>query len=224
MIRAASCVAVCLGLFAAEQRAGNGTKLETDKQRISYALGVDLGRSLRERSVDVDPALFAQGLGDALNRAATMLNDEEVRSAIMDLKIQQKKKLLAQHKEKSDAFLAANKRKPGVVTRESGLQYKVLHTGTGKKPTADDTVVCHYRGYHIDGSEFDNTYKRNQPVTFQVGGAVKAWVEALQLMPAGSKWEIVVPPELASTARSSSALAANAVIFELELVSIKKKS
>jgi FKBP-type peptidyl-prolyl cis-trans isomerase len=224
VIRAGACVAVCVGILIGQQKSGSVKKLENDKQRISYALGVDLGNSLRERSVDLDPAIFAQGLGDAMAGAEKLLNPEQVRSAIMDLKIQQKKKVLARHKQQSDAFLKANKAKPGVITRESGLQYRVLHAGSGKKPAADDTVVCHYRGYHLDGKEFDNTWTKNQPVTFQVGGAVKAWAEALQLMPVGSKWEIVVPPELASTARGGSPLTANAVVFELELISIKKKS
>jgi FKBP-type peptidyl-prolyl cis-trans isomerase len=224
LFRAGICATICLGFLPAEPRAGSVKKLEDDKHRMSYALGVDLGKSLRERSVDLDPAIFAQGLQDALSGAKPLLTDEEVRSAIMDLKVQQKNKMFARQRQQSDEYLAANKKKPGVVARDSGLQYKVLHEGKGKRPAPDDVVVCHYRGIHIDGSEFDNTYQRNQPVTFRVDGAVKAWVEALQLMPEGSKWEIVVPPGLAVTGRGGSSLATNAVIFELELVSIKKKS
>jgi FKBP-type peptidyl-prolyl cis-trans isomerase len=224
LFRAGFCLPLFLGVCSAQQGSGNVKQLENGKQRISYALGVDLGRSLRERSVDLDPTIFAEGLKHTLAGAKVLMTDEEIRAAIMDLKVQQKQKVLAQHKAKSDAFIATNKTKPGVVTRESGLQYKVLHAGKGGKPASDDTVVCHYRGYHIDGTEFENTYTRNQPVTFRVDGAVKAWVEALQLMPVGSRWEIVVPPDLARTARSSSSLASNVVIFELELVEIKKKS
>jgi FKBP-type peptidyl-prolyl cis-trans isomerase len=222
--RAAISIALGCTLLLAEEPAGQRKTIENQKDKISYALGVDLGRSLRERAVDLDPAVFAEGLRHSLGGTKTLMTDEEIRAAIMDLKVQQKQKVLAQHKAKSDAFIATNKKKPGVVTRESGLQYKILHAGKGGKPAPGDTVVCHYRGYHIDGTEFENTYTRNQPVTFRVDGAVKAWVEALQLMPVGSKWEIVVPPELARTVHSSSSLASNVVIFELELVEIKKKS
>jgi FKBP-type peptidyl-prolyl cis-trans isomerase FklB len=122
-----------------------------------------------------------------------------------------------------EAFLAANKAKPGVVTLPSGLQYKILTTGTGKTPTATDTVVCQYRGSLIDGKEFDSSYKRGEPAAFPVGKVIKGFSEALQLMPVGSKWQVFIPSNLGYAERGSGAdIGPNAtLIFELELIAIK---
>ena len=129
------------------------------------------------------------------------------------------------NKKDGDAFLAANKTKPGVVTLPSGLQYKILTTGTGPKPTATDSVVCNYRGTLIDGTEFDSSYKRGQPATFPVNGVIKGWTEALQLMPVGSKWQLFVPPDLAyGTRGAGNEIPPNStLIFEVELQSIQAK-
>jgi FKBP-type peptidyl-prolyl cis-trans isomerase FklB len=129
------------------------------------------------------------------------------------------------NKKQGDAFLAANKGKEGVVTLPSGLQYKILSAGTGPKPATSDSVVCNYRGTLIDGTEFDSSYKRGQPATFPVGGVIKGWTEALQLMPVGSKWQLFVPSELAYGERGTGAdIGPNAVlIFEVELLSIQDK-
>jgi FKBP-type peptidyl-prolyl cis-trans isomerase FklB len=123
------------------------------------------------------------------------------------------------------AFLEANKAKPGVVTLPSGLQYKILTAGTGPKPTAADTVVCNYRGTLIDGKEFDSSYKRGQPTSLPVGRVIKGWSEALQLMPVGSKWQLVIPPDLAYGDHGAGPdIGPNAtLIFELELISIQAK-
>jgi FKBP-type peptidyl-prolyl cis-trans isomerase len=129
------------------------------------------------------------------------------------------------NKKEGDAFLAANKAKDGVVALPSGLQYKILIPGKGPKPTAGDSVVCNYRGTLIDGKEFDSSYKRGQPATFPVGGVIKGWTEALQLMPVGSKWQLFVPSELAYGDRGTGAdIGPNAtLIFEVELLSIQSK-
>ncbi|HMC32030.1 MAG TPA: FKBP-type peptidyl-prolyl cis-trans isomerase, partial [Candidatus Angelobacter sp.] len=129
------------------------------------------------------------------------------------------------NKKEGDAFLAANKTKPGVVTLPSGLQYKIVKAGTGPKPAATDTVVCNYRGTLIDGKEFDSSYKRGEPATFPVSGVIKGWTEALQLMPVGSKWELYIPPDLAYGARGAGAdIGPNAtLLFEVELLSIQGK-
>ena len=126
------------------------------------------------------------------------------------------------NQKEGDAFLAANKSKPGVVTLPSGLQYKILTAGAGPKPTAADSVVCNYRGTLINGTEFDSSYKRGQPATFPVSGVIKGWTEALQLMPVGSKWQLFVPPDLAYGARGAgSEIGPNStLIFEVELMSI----
>jgi FKBP-type peptidyl-prolyl cis-trans isomerase FklB len=131
----------------------------------------------------------------------------------------------AKNKAEGQAYLAKNKTQPGVVTLPSGLQYKVLKAGQGKKPTAGDTVVCNYRGTFLNGTEFDSSYKRNQPASFPVGGVIKGWTEALQLMPVGSKWQLFIPPELAYGERGMpGAIPPNStLIFEVELLSIQGK-
>jgi FKBP-type peptidyl-prolyl cis-trans isomerase FklB len=130
-----------------------------------------------------------------------------------------------QNKATGAAFLAANKSKPGVVALPSGLQYKIITTGTGAKPTAEDKVVCNYRGTLIDGKEFDSSYKRGQPATFPVTGVIKGWTEALQLMPVGSKWELYVPSDLAYGDRGAGPdiTPGSTLVFEVELLKIEPK-
>jgi FKBP-type peptidyl-prolyl cis-trans isomerase len=134
---------------------------------------------------------------------------------------------IEKNKKAGEAFLAANKEKPGVVTLPSGLQYKILQPGSGPKPTASDSVVCNYRGTLVDGTEFDSSFKRGQPATFPVGQVIKGWTEALQLMPVGSKWELFIPSDLAYGERGTNGgpIGPNeTLIFEVELVSIQAKS
>lgn len=202
---------------------------KTEKDKLSYAMGMDLGNQLKTRSVDIDPAVFAQGLKDALS-GKTLLTQAEAKTVITEL---QKVMLVRQveaarvagekSKAEGEAFLAANKAKEGVVTLPSGLQYKVLTAGTGTKPTLNDTVVCQYRGTLINGTEFDSSYKRKEPVSFPVKGVIKGWTEVLQLMPVGSKWQVFIPSTLAYGERGKGAdIGPNAtLIFEIELVAIK---
>jgi len=211
----------------------DASTLKTQKDKISYAIGMNVGTSLRRGSIDVDPNIVGQGLQDALAGGKTLLSEEEVRATLTELqndvrKKQQEKMQQAgeANKKEGDAFLAANKGKEEVVALPSGLQYKVLSAGTGLKPTASDSVVCNYRGTLIDGKEFDSSYKRGQPATFPVSGVIKGWTEALQLMPVGSKWQLFVPSELAYGERGQGAdIGPNAVlIFEVELLSIQDKA
>ena len=204
--------------------------LKTEKERLSYAMGMDLGKQLRSRSVDIDPAVFAKALEDALSGGKTLLTDAEAKAAlaafqkaIMAKQAAEAKVAGEKNKAGGEAFLAANKGMEGVVTLPSGVQYKILTAGTGKTPTLADTVVCQYRGTLIDGKEFDSSYKRGQPATFQVNKVIKGWTEVLQLMPVGSKWQVVVPPDLAYGVRGAGAdIGPNAtLIFEIELVAIK---
>jgi FKBP-type peptidyl-prolyl cis-trans isomerase FklB len=206
--------------------------LTTDKDKTSYALGLSIGKGLRRDSVEVEPKIFLRGLEDAMAGGKTLLTDEEAQAAMNALqndlrKAQGERMQQAAEKNKAagEAFLAANKTKDGVVTLPSGLQYKILQEGTGPKPTASDSVVCNYRGTLIDGTEFDSSYKRGQPATFPVGQVIKAWTEALQLMPVGSKWQLFIPSELGYGARGAGAdIGPNAtLIFEVELLSIKGK-
>ena len=204
--------------------------LKTDKDKLSYAMGMDLGDQLKTRSVDIDPAVFAWGLKDALSGTKTLLTEEQAKTIIAELQkaifVKQAaaaKVVGEKNKTEGDAFLAANKAKEGVVTLPSGLQYKILTAGTGKKPTIDDTVVCHYRGTLVGGQEFDSSYSRKQPATFPVKGVIKGWTEVLQLMPVGSKWQVFIPSSLAYGERGSGLMIGpNAtLVFEIELIAIK---
>ena len=207
--------------------------LKTQKDKFSYALGMNLGDNLHKQSVDVDPAILLRGLKDALAAGKTVLTEEEARTVLMAMqseirsKMMEKAKLEGQaNKKVGEEFLAANKAKDGVVALPSGLQYKILTEGTGPKPTATDSVSCNYRGTLINGTEFDSSYKRGQPATFAVGQVIKAWTEALQLMPMGSKWQLFVPSSLAYGERGAGAeIGPNAtLIFEVELLSIEEKA
>jgi FKBP-type peptidyl-prolyl cis-trans isomerase len=206
--------------------------LKTQKDKVSYALGMNLGTNLHKQSVEVDPAIVLRGLRDALAASKTLLTDDEARAALMHLTAEVRKKQEDKMKlggeanrKEGEEFLAANKTKDGVVALPSGLQYKILTEGTGPKPAATDSVVCNYRGTLINGTEFDSSYKRGQPATFQVNGVIKGWTEALQLMPVGSKWQLFIPSELAYGDRGAGPQigAGATLIFEVELLSIQAK-
>jgi FKBP-type peptidyl-prolyl cis-trans isomerase FklB len=208
--------------------------LKTQKDKASYAIGLNIGKSMHKDSVDVDPNILLRGMKDGLSGAKPLLTDEEAKAAMValqaDLRKKGEEKMLVQgeaNKKQGDAFLAENKTKDGVVTLPSGLQYKILKEGTGPKPTATDTVVCNYKGTLLDNTEFDSSYKRGQPATFPVSGVIKGWTEALQLMPVGSKWELFIPADLAYGARGGpgGGIGPNAtLVFEVELESIQPKA
>ncbi len=206
--------------------------LTTQKDKVSYAIGLNIGKGLHRDSIDVDPKLIERGLQDGLANGKVLMTDEQVQSTMTELQAQVRQKMEAQRKQaeetnkkEGDAFLAANKTKPGVVALPSGLQYKIVKAGTGPKPVATDSVVCNYRGTLIDGKEFDSSEKHGGPATFPVNGVIKGWTEALQLMPVGSKWQLFVPPDLAYGARGAGAdIGPNeTLVFDVELVSIAKK-
>lgn len=204
--------------------------LKTDKDKDSYAIGLNIGKSLHRDSVDVDPAIVLRGLKDGLANGKTLLTDEEAQAVMTSLKSQlakrQEEKAQAaaiNNKKEGDAFLAENKTKAGVVTLPSGLQYKVLTEGTGPKPTAADSVVCNYRGTLLNGTEFDSSDKHGKPITIPVGRVIKGWTEALQMMPVGSKWELFIPPDLAYGDRGAGDVIGpdSTIVFEVELISIE---
>jgi FKBP-type peptidyl-prolyl cis-trans isomerase FklB len=204
--------------------------LTTQKDKFSYALGMNLGASFKKQSVPVDPNILARGIKDALAGGKTALTEEQARATLMEVQTEVRKKQQEEmqvageaSKKEGAAFLADNKSKDGVVTLPSGLEYKVLTQGTGPKPTASDTVVCNYRGTLINGTEFDSSYKRGEPATFPVNGVIKGWTEALQLMPVGSKWQLFIPSDMAYGERSPAPeIGPNStLIFEVELLSIK---
>jgi FKBP-type peptidyl-prolyl cis-trans isomerase FklB len=210
--------------------AQDAPELKTDKDKLSYALGMNIGENLRRQGLELDPAVFAKAFAESFNGGKTAMTDQEMQTLLTAAGQEFRKKQAAQQAEKGaaaqkegEAFLAANKTKDGVVTLPSGLQYKILTTGTGEKPTLDDTVVCNYKGTLINGTEFDASEKHGGPLTFPVKGVIAGWTEALQLMPVGSKWQLFVPSSLAYGAQGPGAIGPNAtLIFEVELVSIKK--
>jgi FKBP-type peptidyl-prolyl cis-trans isomerase FklB len=204
--------------------------LKTQKEKISYAIGMNIGTGMHRQSLQIDPNILLRGLKDALAGGKTLMTDEEAKAVMTQLqndmrKAQQEKmqQAGAANKKEGDTFLEANKAKEGVKVLPSGLQYKILKEGTGPKPTASDTVVCNYRGTLIDGKEFDSSYKRGEPATFPVNGVIKGWTEALQLMPVGSKWQLFLPADLAYGDRGAGAdIGPDAtLIFEVELMSIQ---
>jgi FKBP-type peptidyl-prolyl cis-trans isomerase FklB len=204
--------------------------LTTEKDKQSYAIGLNVGKNLHRDGIDVDPKIVLRGLQDELAGGKILLTDDQIKTVLTDLQNQVRQKqeaktqaLAESNKKEGAAFLTANGTKEGVVTLPSGLEYKVLVAGTGPKPSATDTVVCHYRGTLLDNTEFDDSYKRGQPVTFPVGGVIKGWTEALQLMPVGSKWQLFIPSDLAYGERGKPPIGPNAtLIFEVELLSIQQ--
>jgi FKBP-type peptidyl-prolyl cis-trans isomerase len=204
--------------------------LKTDKDKQSYAMGMNIGTGLHRQGLTLDPALVARGLKDAQAGGKTAMTEEEARAALTQLQNDVRQKMEAKahaegetNRKEGDEFLAANKAKPGIVTTASGLQYKILTEGTGPKPAASDTVKCNYRGTLINGKEFDSSAKHGGPASFTVGGVIKGWTEALQLMPVGSKWQLFIPPDLAYGDRGAGADIGpgETLIFEVELVSIE---
>jgi FKBP-type peptidyl-prolyl cis-trans isomerase len=204
--------------------------LKTQKDKASYALGSKIGSDLKRQGVgaSVDAALTARGLKDALSGAKSLMTDDEVKAALTQLQTQVRGQMEAKAHEagaaarqEGEAFLAANKSKEGVVTLPSGMQYKIITAGTGPKPTASDTVSCNYRGTLINGKEFDSS--KGKPVSFPVGGVIKGWTEALQLMPVGSKWQLFIPADLAYGDRGAGADIGpgSTLIFEVELLAIE---
>lgn len=206
--------------------------LDSEKAKVSYAIGMTMGANFKKQSVEIDDAAFVKGLRDALSGASTLLTDEQAHAILnayqaeMRVKQQEKARLAGEtNKQAGEAFLKANQSKEGVVVLPSGLQYKILAVGTGPKPGASDTVICNYRGTLIDGTDFDSSAKHGGPATFPVSGVIRGWTEALQLMPVGSKWQLFIPADLAYGERGAGgAIGPNsALIFEVELVSIQSK-
>jgi UDP-GlcNAc:undecaprenyl-phosphate/decaprenyl-phosphate GlcNAc-1-phosphate transferase len=207
-------------------------------QKESYAVGVDLARNLKRQGIAADADALAKGVRDELSGAKLLMTEEDLRAALNEFQAELKQtraravRYVAQdNKIKGDAFLAENKAKEGVVSLPSGLQYKILKEGNGKRPTEADSVEVNYRGTLLDGTEFDNSYTRGQPGTFKVTGVIPGWKEALKLMAVGSKWQLFIPSELAYGANGHAygkrgsdrrIIGPNeTLIFELELLAIK---
>jgi len=217
-------------LLASHANAEEKKAFQTPKEKQSYSMGADIGKRLQSQSIEVDPDVFAQGMKDALSGGKMLLTEQEIKEALTalqkglaDKQAERTKQLSEKNKKEGEAFLAENKKKDGVITLPSGLQYKVITEGTGKTPKAEDTVVTNYRGTLIDGTEFDSSYKRGEPATFPVKGVIPGWTEALQLMKEGSKWELFIPASLAYGERGAGNVIGPyaTLIFEIELISVK---
>ena len=209
---------------------GGVTLLTTPKEKVSYSLGLDLGQNFKNQGFDIDVKLMARGIEDAWQGSKPLLSEKEIAETMEAFrqqyvsKQQARLQILAEKNEKDgEQFLTENKARPGIVTLPSGLQYKEIVAGTGATPKLSDTVTAHYRGTLIDGSEFDSSYKRGEPVTMEVSKVIPGWTEALQLMKVGAKWQLFVPAILAYGRRSPGPeIPPNStLIFEIELLSIK---
>lgn len=216
----AACAWVCVLGFAADDK----VVLKDQKDKASYSIGINIGNSLKQQSLDLNPDMVAAGIRDVLSNAKPLLTEQEIQATLMEFQKQmlgQRADKAKKNKKDGDDFLAENKKKKDVLTLASGLQYKVIKEGKGKKPAATDTVTTHYRGTLIDGTEFDSSYKGGEPVSFPVKGVIPGWTEALQLMPIGSKWQLFIPAELAYGEGGQGPIPPNStLIFDIELIGI----
>lgn len=225
-------IVLCLGLVACQGNQEKKVTLETHQQKVSYSIGMDIGKNLKQNEIEVEFDALARGIRDAYADSSNkpLLTAAQIEETMqkfqqeMMAKQSEKTNALAQkNKSSGEAFLAENAKKEGVVVLPSGLQYKIITAGTGPKPKATNNVTVHYRGTLIDGTEFDSSYKHGQPASLQVTDFIAGWVEALQLMPVGSKWQLFVPSHLAYSERGNGGLIGPnaALIFDIELLSIK---
>jgi FKBP-type peptidyl-prolyl cis-trans isomerase FklB len=223
-------IVLCAVLVTTQVAAAEEQELKTQKERISYVVGLEMANNLKKNMIDLDVETLVRGVKDALSGAKPLMTEQERKETIVALqnelqaKQQELTKAIAEkNKKEGEDFLAENKKKQGVITMPSGLQYKILADGKGKSPKATDAVSVNYRGMLVDGTEFDSSYKRGQPETFVVNRIIPGWTEALQLMKTGSKWQLFIPPDLAYGERGTGGpIGPNAVlIFEVELISIK---
>jgi FKBP-type peptidyl-prolyl cis-trans isomerase FklB len=205
--------------------------LDSQKKKVSYAIGLDIGQNFKARAMDIDLDILFQGLKDARKSGELLLSKDEIQKVMaqfqQDMMKSEQEKRQAQgqgNKAQGDAFLKENAQKPGIKVTASGLQYKVITEGSGPMPKESDTVKVHYRGTLLDGNEFDSSYKRNEPAVFPLNGVIKGWTEALQLMKVGSKYQIFLPSSLAYGEQGAGqVIGPNAtLVFEVELLGIEK--
>lgn len=216
--------------FAGTVIAQETTILKEQKDKLSYSVGASIGRSMKRDSVEVNPELIVQGIKDALAGGKMLLTDEEMIETFRVLQenlaakqAEERKALAEKNLKEGEQFLAENAKKEGIVTQPSGLQYKIITDGSGKKAKPTDTVTVHYRGTLIDGTEFDSSYKRNEPATFLLKEVMTGWAEGVSLMKVGSKWQLFIPSKLGyGEAGAGDVIGPNTtLIFEVELLDTK---
>jgi FKBP-type peptidyl-prolyl cis-trans isomerase FklB len=219
---AAAVAALCLPYALSAEES---PKLDDETSRINYSLGYQIGGDFKRQGIEMNAEAMVQGVRDASGGAEPKMTAEEMRATLTELKRkvvenQKARQVEAELEQVAEGkkFMEENAAKEGVVTTASGLQYKILEPGTGKTPTATDQVTVNYRGTLTNGQEFDSSYKRGKPASFQLDGVVKGWTEGLQLLKEGGKAQLVIPPDLAYGDRGP--LAHRTLIFDVELISV----
>jgi len=238
-VAAVACLAVGIGILWSAETAPNvapkaetasAITFKTDQEKASYAIGYRAGTQFRTQEAQIDMAMMIQGLKDGMSGQKPALPDDQANQVVMAFQKEMQDKMAKKRQELADknlaegkVFLEANAKKEGIKVLPSGLQYKVLKEGTGKTPLATDRVKVNYRGTLINGTEFDSSYKRNQPAEFPANAVIKGWIEALQLMKEGAKWELTIPADLAYGPAGRTNIPPNSVlIFEVELLEVVK--
>lgn len=224
--------AAVMGLMMSSTMAtANVTALKTDTDKLSYSIGSDLGKNFKRQSIEINPSVMAQGISDAMGSGKSLLTDDQMKEVltkfqkdVMEKRAADMGKKSAENQATGTKFLTENKAKEGVVTLATGLQYKIIKNGSGAKPGKEDTVTVEYTGHLINGEVFDSTAKTGKPATFKLSQVIPGWIEALQLMPSGSTWEIYVPSSLAYGDRSvGGPIGPNeTLIFNIHLISVEK--
>lgn len=225
-----------LGITAMGFAADDSALVKTPKGKMSYGLGMDIGKNITNTLIEIDAEALAAGLRAVVSGSKAVLSEQEAtdamnefRTAMQSKRAEQQKMMQDKNKEAGEknkkeglAFLEENKKKEGVKTTASGLQYKISKQGTGKLPQSNDTVIAHYRGTLMNGTEFDSSFKRGEPGKFGVTRVIKGWTEALLMMPVGSKWQLFIAPELAYGEAGRPSIPPNSVLlFDIELIGIE---
>lgn len=213
-------------LLASVFVSAHAANLESDKEKLSYSMGIFFGQTVGRQGIDLDITSFMAAVEDVLKGSELKLSTSEMQQILADYQKKEQEERATQANENKQAgvkFLEENKKKEGVVTLDSGLQYKIIKAGDGKKPTSDSNVVVHYRGTLIDGTEFDSSYARGEPAQFGVNQVIKGWQEVIQLMPAGSKWQAFIPSDLGYGPNGNGKIIGPhaTLLFDIELLEIK---
>lgn len=223
-----SASALSFAIFTATSMSLNAAaplELKDFKSRSSYAIGTQIGRSFKQQGVDLDTKVVVAAIDDVLAGRKSPLSEADVKDIFAELQQVLAKKAEsagAENGKKGDEYLAANAKKEGVKTTASGLQYKVLKSGTGKSPKKEDTVKVHYTGTLIDGTKFDSSVDRGEPIEFPVSGVIPGWTEALLLMKEGDKWQLAIPAKIAYGENGQGPIPANStLLFDVELLGVK---